>query len=111
MTKKNPEKFSSDDNGDVQIITKKETQVKKPKMYRVIILNDDYTPMDFVVWLLQVVFHKSEEIATKLMWDVHKKGKGICGLYPFDVARTKVYQAKQLAEKHQHPLECDMEEA
>lgn len=95
---------------DTEVVTESETKVKEPRMYQVILLNDDYTPMEFVIWLIEMVFSKSKEVATQLMWDVHKKGRGICGVYTYDVARTKVYQAKELAQKHQHPLECIMEE-
>lgn len=86
-----------------------EIKVSKPKMYAVVLLNDDYTPMEFVVWLIQSVFHKNIEEATRLMMDVHQKGKGLCGLYTYDVARTKVAKVKGLAEKNSHPLECVME--
>lgn len=78
-------------------------------MYRVVMLNDDYTPMEFVVWVLQVVFHKGTEEATRLMLDVHTKGKGACGVYTLDVARTKAQQVERLARRHDHPLQCELE--
>ena len=78
-------------------------------MYRVVLLNDDYTPMEFVVWVLQVVFHKGQEEATRLMLDVHMKGKGVCGVFTLDVARTKAQQVERLARKHDHPLQTELE--
>ena len=94
---------------DLQAVTERRPQIKRPRMYAVVLLNDDYTPMDFVVWLLETVFHKPVEVATRLMMDVHLKGKGICGVFTHDVARTKVCLVKELAKKHEHPLECIME--
>lgn len=93
-----------------QVVTRELTKVKRPSMYVVILLNDDYTPMDFVVWILESVFHKPKEEAVRLMLDVHQKGQGRCGVYPYDIARTKVFQVKTMATKHEHPLECIMEE-
>lgn len=72
-------------------------------------LNDDYTPMDFVIFVLQSVFHKPYGESVRLMLDVHKKGKGHCGVFPYDIARTKVYQVHALAEEHGHPLQCLIE--
>lgn len=95
--------------GEGQVLTEEDVEIRKPKLYRVFILNDDYTPMDFVVHVLQKIFHKSIEEATRLMWKVHTEGQGLCGVYTYDVAQTKVYQTKSLARKHQHPLECVME--
>lgn len=91
------------------VLVEDDIRVKKPNMYRVLLLNDDYTPMEFVIWLLQKVFHKGEEEATRLMLDVHTKGQGVCGIYTYDVARTKVYQVQELSRKNDHPLECVME--
>lgn len=101
-------KFSNSE--DTDLLTEDKKEVKEPKMYRVILLNDDYTPMDFVIWLLESVFFKNKEEATRLMLDVHQKGQGTCGLFPYDLARTKVMQVKDLSRKHEHPLECVMEE-
>ncbi len=92
---------------DLQVA--EDTRVKKPRMYLVLLLNDDFTPMDFVVWILKTVFHKSDEEAHRLTMDVHTKGSGLCGLYTYDVARTKVIAVKNLAKKAEHPLECMME--
>ncbi len=97
--------------GEGAVLTENKTSIETPKMYRVLLLNDNYTPMDFVVLVLEQVFHKPSSEAHQLMMDVHVKGRGICGLYPFDVARTKVFQVKNLAKRHKHPLECVMEVA
>ena len=90
-------------------ITEEQVELKHPSLYRVILLNDDYTPMDFVAWLIESVFHKSKEESIQLMLQIHHKSSAICGVYPYDVARTKTYQVKSLAQKHEHPLECLME--
>jgi ATP-dependent Clp protease adaptor protein ClpS len=84
-------------------------QVKEPEMYKVILLNDDYTTMEFVVYVIRKVFHKSAAEATKIMMDVHKKGKGVVGVFPYDIARTKSSQVKKLAKEQQYPLECVIE--
>ena len=86
------------------------TQVKPPPLYKVVLLNDDYTPMDFVVVVLQTVFSMSREKATLVMLQVHREGMGVCGTYTREVAATKVEQVINLARKHQHPLQCTMEE-
>jgi len=98
-------------NGDTGtgIVTKTKPKTKKPSMYRVLMLNDDFTPMEFVVHVLQRFFSKSTEEATQIMLHVHQKGIGVCGIYPYDVAETKVDQVVNFARKHQHPLQCTME--
>lgn len=78
-------------------------------MYAVVLLNDDYTPMEFVVWILQTVFFKDREEATRLMLQVHNDGRGVAGIFTHDVARTKAVQVEQLAKKHEHPLACTVE--
>lgn len=78
-------------------------------MYRVLILNDDYTPMEFVVFVLEQFFNKSREQATRIMLHVHQKGVGVCGVYTFEVAETKVAQVMDLARRNEHPLQCTME--
>ena len=83
--------------------------LKKPDLYRVLLLNDDYTPMDFVVMLLQSVFRKDHDEATQIMLHVHTKGVGVCGAYTREVAETKVRQVMDLSQKGQHPLQCTME--
>jgi len=98
-----------DEAGEGQIATEDRVRPKKPQMYGVLLLNDDYTPMEFVVWVLRVVFHKEQDEATRLMLDVHNKGKGLCGVFTYDVARSKASQVEALAAKHDHPLKCQLE--
>ncbi|MDC7693423.1 MULTISPECIES: ATP-dependent Clp protease adapter ClpS [Asticcacaulis] len=81
----------------------------KPSLYRVLILNDDYTPMEFVVYVLERFFNKSREDATRIMLHVHQTGVGVCGVYTYEVAETKVAQVVDMARRHQHPLQCTME--
>lgn len=87
------------------------TKLQPPPMFKVLLLNDDYTPMDFVVVVLQKFFAMDREKATKIMLTVHHDGKGVCGIFPRDVAATKVEQVAGFARQHQHPLACVMEEA
>jgi ATP-dependent Clp protease adaptor protein ClpS len=91
------------------IVTKTRPKTKKPSLYRVLLLNDDYTPMEFVVHVLERFFNKAREEAVTIMLHVHRQGVGICGVYTFEVAETKVAQVIELARKHQHPLQCTME--
>lgn len=93
--------------GEVAVRTRPKT--KKPSMYKVLLLNDDYTPMDFVVQILQLVFNKETEEAMRIMLDVHQSGSGLCGVYTFEVAETKVTQTLAAARQAQHPLQCIME--
>ena len=93
--------------GDV----KNDQEIREPKMYRVILHNDDYTTMDFVIEVLISIFHKPAADATRIMIDVHKKGKGICGVYNYDVAATRVVRVHQMARKREFPLKCTLEEA
>ena len=86
------------------------TRPKPPSMYKVILLNDDYTPMEFVVDVIQRFFGRSREQATQIMLKVHTEGAGVCGVYPHDIAETKVNQVLDYAREHQHPLQCVMEE-
>jgi ATP-dependent Clp protease adaptor protein ClpS len=90
-------------------ITKTRPKTKRPNLYRVLLLNDDYTPMEFVVLVLQDVFNKSREDAMQIMLHVHQKGVGECGVYPYEVAETKVTRVMDTARKNQHPLQCVME--
>jgi len=83
---------------------------KPPSMYSVLIFNDDYTPMEFVVEVLERFFNKNREQATQIMLQVHTKGSGICGIYPLDIAETKVSQVLDLAQEQGHPLQCNMQE-
>jgi ATP-dependent Clp protease adaptor protein ClpS len=91
------------------VITRTETRTKKPSLYKVLLLNDDYTPMEFVVHVLERFFNKGREEATRIMLHVHQKGVGVCGVYTFEVAETKVTQVMDFARGHQHPLQCTME--
>ena len=101
------------DSGDrgigTGIVTKTRAKTKKPSLYKVLILNDDYTPMEFVVHVLERFFAKPREEAVQIMLHVHRHGVGICGVYTFEVAETKVAQVIELARRHQHPLQCTME--
>ncbi|OQY32805.1 MAG: ATP-dependent Clp protease adapter ClpS [Spirochaetaceae bacterium 4572_59] len=94
---------------DGEILEKVEEGLKEPRMYRVLLLNDDYTSQDFVVEILVTVFHKQAVDATRIMLDVHKKGRGIVGLYPYDLALTKVKQVKDMSLQREFPLKCVME--
>jgi ATP-dependent Clp protease adaptor protein ClpS len=91
------------------VITKTKTQTKRPSLYRVLLLNDDYTPMEFVVHVLERFFNKDRESATRIMLHVHHHGVGECGIFTYEVAETKVTQVMDFARKHQHPLQCVME--
>jgi len=91
------------------IVTKTRPKTKKPSLYKVLILNDDYTPMEFVVHVLERFFNKDREAATRIMLHVHHHGIGECGVFTYEVAETKVTQVMDFARKHQHPLQCVME--
>ena len=93
------------------VLTEKRPELERtpPRAWRVLLHNDDYTTQEFVVWVLQVVFHKGTDEATRLMLDVHTKGKGACGVFTLDVARTKAQQVERLARRHEHPLQCELE--
>ena len=95
------------EEGGVATLTR--PKVKQPRMYKVVMMNDDYTTMDFVIHVLQKYFHKTYDEANKIMLNVHHKGKDICGLYPYDVAATKVMQVNDYAKKSEMPLKCVME--
>ena len=99
----------NDDGSSAQIILEEKTKPKRPSLYQVIIVNDDYTPMEFVVLVLERFFAKNSNEATQIMYHVHKKGMGVCGIYPYEVAETKVVQVMDFAKKHQHPLQCTLE--
>ncbi len=86
-------------------------KLKQPSLFRVVLINDDYTPMEFVVDILETIFGMERTRATQVMLEVHTKGKGICGVYNFEIAETKVAQVMGLAQQHQHPLLCEMEES
>ncbi len=96
-------------DGDTGVIVQERTKTGKPSMYKVIMLNDDYTPMEFVVHVLRNLFNKPREEATRIMLHIHQKGVGVCGVYTYEVAETKVNDVMELARKHQHPLQCTLE--
>ena len=98
-----------DEETETGVITQEKPETKRPSMYKVIMLNDDYTPQEFVVWLLTSIFNKTPEEATKIMLHVHQNGVGICGIYTYEVAETKVAQVMELARRNDHPLQCTME--
>ena len=104
---------TGDDNGrggsGTAVITRTRTQTRRPGMYRVLLLNDDYTPMEFVVTVLRKYFSKGPDEATRIMLHVHQHGVGECGVFTYEVAETKVTQVMDYARKHQHPLQCIME--
>jgi ATP-dependent Clp protease adaptor protein ClpS len=96
-------------DGESGTATLTRTKTQKPSMYKVLLLNDDYTPMEFVIYVLQRFFSKSAEDATKVMLHVHQTGVGICGVFTYEVAETKVTQVMDMARQHDHPLQCTME--
>lgn len=97
------------DDDATGVVTQTRIKTKKPSLYRVMLLNDDYTPMEFVVFVLERFFNKSREQATRIMLHVHQKGVGLCGVYTFEVAETKVAQVLDLSQRNEHPLQCIME--
>ena len=102
---------SQDNHDDGLALEEAKPKLKRPPLYKVLVLNDDYTPMEFVVYILQAFFGMSPETATQVMLHVHTRGKGVCGVFPFEIAETKVAQVNDHSRKHQHPLLCTMEEA
>jgi len=107
--------MAGDDDGvrapgrGTSVITRAKPKTRKPSLYRVLILNDDYTPMEFVIHILERFFQKDREAATRIMLHVHNHGVGECGIYTFEVAETKVSQVMDFARQNQHPLQCVME--
>lgn len=99
------------DNNDELVVEEQRPKLKQPPLYKVVLLNDDYTPMEFVVYVLETFFKMDREQATRVMLNVHTKGKGVCGVYTRDVSETKVSQVNEYARSNNHPLMCDMEEA
>lgn len=99
------------DNENELAVQESKPKLKRPPLYKVVILNDDYTPMDFVVHVLEVYFSMSRELATRVMLQVHLEGKGICGTFTREIAETKVVQVNHYARMNQHPLLCTMEKA
>ncbi|MGZ8335493.1 MAG: ATP-dependent Clp protease adapter ClpS [Allosphingosinicella sp.] len=102
---------NEDDGTGLGLATKTRTRTKSPSPYKVLMLNDDYTPMEFVVHVLQRFFKMGIEDATRVMLHVHQRGVGVCGIFPYEVAETKVAQVIDLARENQHPLQCTLEKA
>ena len=117
MVSKHTEKLMAENDRDdddsrgngTAVITRTKAKTKKPSLYKVLLLNDDYTPMEFVVYVLERFFGMDLDQATRVMLHVHQKGVGVCGVYTFEVAETKVTQVMDFAREHQHPLQCTME--
>ncbi len=108
MSNKNPrDRMTEEEDG--QVITKYKPKTEKPPLYRVMLLNDDFTPMDFVILVLKKFFMKSDAEATHIMLQVHNQGAGLAGVYTFEVAETKVYSVNEFSRRHKHPLKCSME--
>ena len=103
--------INSNNDLDRGVLLEEKPKTKKPSMYNVLLLNDDYTPMEFVVLVLESVFNKKEEEATQIMLHVHKNGIGVCGIFTYEVAEVKCNTVMDLAKKHEHPLQCTMEKA
>ncbi|MEE8281823.1 MAG: ATP-dependent Clp protease adapter ClpS [Gammaproteobacteria bacterium] len=93
------------------VLEEAKPKLKKPPLFRVVLLNDDYTPMEFVVEVLELIFGMDRPKATRIMLEVHTKGKGVCGVYTYEIAETKVAQVSTYAQQNQHPLLCTMEES
>jgi len=108
---------NGDDNGDVEhtggglALEEARPKVKKPPLYKVVLLNDDYTPMDFVVQVLKRFFGLTQDKATTVMLHVHTRGRGVAGVYSYEIAETKVVMVNDYAREHEHPLQCMLEEA
>lgn len=102
-------KDGGDNGSGTAVLTRTRTRTKRPNLYRVLLLNDDYTPMEFVIHVLERFFNKDRESATEIMLHVHQNGVGECGVFTYEVAETKVTQVMDLARKNQHPLQCVME--
>lgn len=96
---------------DHEVVTETEKKLKKPPLYKVLLHNDDYTTKEFVVQILQYVFHKEHTEAVQIMLHVHRKGIGVAGIYPYDIAETKAALVENLAREHEYPLKCTVEEA
>ena len=110
---RDPDKKDQGADEGVSVVTERQTKqkLKKPKMYKVLLHNDDYTTMEFVVYILQEIFHRSETDAVQIMLHVHKNGVGVAGVYTYEVAETRVVQVETLAKQHEFQLRCSFEEA
>ena len=110
IMKLNNEKLSNNNNDiDKGVLLEAKPKTKKPSMYNVLLLNDDYTPMEFVVLVLESIFNKKQEEATQIMLHVHKNGIGVCGTFTYEVAESKCKTVIEFAKKHKHPLQCTIE--
>lgn len=109
MSEHRPNEDQQDNTG--LAVEESRPKLKRPPLYRVVLINDDYTPMEFVVEVLERVFAMDRPKATRIMLEVHTRGKGVCGVYTYEIAETKVAQVNGYAQQHQHPLLCTMEEA
>lgn len=105
-----PTEIDQNDGYDLAVV-EAQPKIKRPPLYRVVLLNDDFTPMEFVVEILESIFGMQRTRATQVMLEIHTKGKGICGVFNFDIAETKVAQVMGVAKQQQHPLLCTMEES
>ena len=110
MAQRKDQDPATDQPGHSLVVEEAEPLVRKPPLYQVVLLNDDYTPMEFVVDVLERIFGLDRTKATRIMLEVHTHGKGVCGVYTFEIAETKVAQVMTYARQHQHPLLCTMEE-
>src|SRR6204780_3385650 len=109
MSDREPPRRLDDDGPQTGVVIKTKPKTKRPAMYKVLMLNDDYTPMEFVVHILERFFSKNRQEATRIMLHVHRRGVGVCGVYTYEVAETKVTQVMDFARQHQHPLQCTLE--
>ena len=109
MAGNEPDRGDGLDEIETGVVTRTRPKTKKPSNYKVLMLNDDYTPMEFVVLVLERFFNKNREEATQIMLHVHRRGVGICGVFTYEVAETKVTQVMDFARQHQHPLQCTLE--
>lgn len=103
------DEFDGDEEGKTGLVTKTRPKTRKPNLYKVLLLNDDYTPMEFVILILEKFFNKRHEEASRIMLHVHQRGVGVCGVYTFEVAEMKVTQVMDFSRQHDHPLQCTME--
>ena len=103
------DKDKRDEGTNTGVVVRTRPKTKKPSMYKVLMLNDDYTPMEFVVHVLERFFGTNREEATRIMLHVHQRGVGVCGVYTYEIAETKVNQVMDFARRHQHPLQCTLE--
>jgi len=103
------DKKNNNDGSNTGVVVRTRPKTKKPSMYKVLMLNDDYTPMEFVVSVLERFFNKNHEEANQIMLHVHQRGVGVCGVFTYEIAETKVNQVMEFARRQQHPLQCTLE--